>query len=649
VGLLNNAQRTFNVTNFETDPSFIPGAPNQRAIRYREWGAYISDQWRWRRNFTWSFGLRYDVLFPPRVVNGGVLMPENGLDSLFGISGRDNLFNPGVMNGSAVNNLVLAGPQVDRPFWNLDKNNFAPFAGFAFQPEFDSGIGKWLLGDGKSSIRGGYSISYARDSIDPLNQAASANQGLLQRITTPALTGVLTDSGVSVVPPNFQVPISDVETYTRTSGTGGFWAIDPNLRTPYVQQWSFGIERELPGRVGLEVRYVGNHAQALLRGENSVNEINIFENGFLQEFRNAQGNLQINGGASFAPGAAGTVPLPTLSTLFAGLPANNGFTNTAFINQLNTGQAGRMAETLAGSTTYLANRNNLPANFFRANPNLNFTRYETNLSHSTYNALQVEARRRFATGLFIQANYTFSKTLTDGETDLQDPYKTGRNRRLSKHLADWDVPHTFNANWVYDLPIGRGRRYYANVPVVGLLMEGWGVSGMLSWHSGPFKTITTGSTAGNGRLTVNQFSAMVVPIGDAVETIRKNTGIYRRPEGVFWLNPDLLNISVSPVTGLATSATLKPGFFRFPEAGELGYLGESMFRSPSFFQADFGIMKRTRVSETTSVEFRGELFNAFNNANFIANQDTVLDSQQFGRIIDTFPARSMQLSLRLNF
>src|SRR4030095_6443925 len=123
VGLLNNASRTFNVANFETAPAFVPGAPSARAIRYREWGAYLSDQWRWRPNFTWNFGLRYDVLFAPRVVKGGILLPENGLDSLYGISGRDNLFNPGVMTGSAVNNLVLGGPQVGKPFWNLDKNN----------------------------------------------------------------------------------------------------------------------------------------------------------------------------------------------------------------------------------------------------------------------------------------------------------------------------------------------------------------------------------------------------------------------------------------------------------------------------------------------------------------------------------------------
>ena len=329
-----------------------------------------------------------------------------------------------------MNNLVLGGPQVGKPFWNLDKNNFAPFVGFAFQPHFDSGIGKWLLGSGRTSIRSGYSISYVRDSIDPVNQVALANQGLLQRVTTPALTGVLGPAGVPITPPDFKVPISDVETYTRTSGAGGFSAIDPNLRTPYVQQWSFGIERELPSRIALEVRYVGNHAQALLRGLPHVNEVNIFENGFLQEFNNAQKNLQTNGGTTFAPGAAGTVPLPIFATLFAGLPAASGFANSTLINQLTTGQAGGMASTLSNSTTYQANRSNLPANFFRANPNLNFARYETNASHSTYNALQVEARRRFSTGFFIQANYTFSKTLTDGETESPIPIRRFATRDL---------------------------------------------------------------------------------------------------------------------------------------------------------------------------------------------------------------------------
>jgi Carboxypeptidase regulatory-like domain len=634
VGLLNSASRTFNVGNLEKTPSFVPGASSYRLERYRELNLYITDQWNWRPNFSWNFGLRYELVFPPSIVSGGALMPEE-LDGLRVMSGRSGAIYP---------NLVLAGPREGRPFWNLDKNNFAPFVGFAYQPHLRSGIGRWLLGEGTTSIRGGYTISYTRDGFSVMDQVLMANQGLQQTVSTPPLVGVLTDTGVPIEIPGFKIPISDTETYERTNGMGGFSAYDRNLRTPYVQQWSFGIERELPGRIAIEARYVGNHAQALLRGAN-LNEVDIFENGFLQEFQNARRNLELNGGTSFQPGGPGTLPLPIFSTLFAGLPSGVGFTNTGFIQQLNIGEAGGLASELANSRTFRDNRANLPANLFKPYPNLNFARYTSNASHSTYNALHLETRRRVTTGLLIQTNYTFSKTLTDGETPGVDNYRTLRNRSIEKHRADWDITHTFNANYLYDLPTGPGRRFSSNSAFIGKLLEGWQISGLVSWHTSPYKTFTS------RRLTVNQVAKMMpVPIGNAVETIRRNIGVFRTPQGVFWINPELLNIAVDATTGLATSSRLKPGLFRHPEAGEIGYLGEGMFKSPRFFQADFSLIKKTRVSETANVEFRAEFFNFFNNANFIVPQANLdLDSSQFGRITDTYPARLVQLTMRVTW
>src|SRR5262249_20713080 len=149
-------------------------------------------------------------------------------------------FAPGYTPGSAVNNLTLAGNGKPTPLWSLDKNNFAPFVGFAYQPHMNTTIGKLLFGQAKSSIRAGYSISYTRESVGSLDSVINANQGLSQAITTAPLTGVLTSGGVPIVTPTFKLPLTDVDTYTRTNGSGGFWAFDPNLRTPYVQQWSFG-------------------------------------------------------------------------------------------------------------------------------------------------------------------------------------------------------------------------------------------------------------------------------------------------------------------------------------------------------------------------------------------------------------------------
>jgi hypothetical protein len=174
-----------------------------------------------------------------------------------------------------------------------------------------------------------------------------------------------------------------------------------------------GIEREITANTALEVRYAGNHAIKVFRAID-YNEANIFENGFLQEFLNAQRNLAARGGSSFAPGVAGTVPLPIFSTLFAGLPAGSGFGSSTFIANLQQNNIGAMVNTLAYSTTYRTNRANLAPNFFVMNPNAAFARVLSNDSFSNYHSLQMEVRRRFAAGLQFQANYTLSRTLNDG-------------------------------------------------------------------------------------------------------------------------------------------------------------------------------------------------------------------------------------------
>src|SRR5262249_57173375 len=129
-------------------------------------------------------------------------------------------------------------------------------------------------------------------------------------------TNVLTSAGVSnpvltLTTPTFSVPITDAQNFA-VNNNNGLWTFDPNLRVPYVQQWSFGIEREIANNTAIEARYVGNHAVKSFRAVD-FNEVNIFENGFLQEFLNAQKNLAINGGESLAAGPAGAVPLLNFS------------------------------------------------------------------------------------------------------------------------------------------------------------------------------------------------------------------------------------------------------------------------------------------------------------------------------------------------
>src|SRR5690606_5288925 len=110
------------------------------------------------------------------------------------------------------------------------------------------------------------------------------NPGLIQTSALTALTGVL--SGPIDLPvPTFQIPLTDRDNFVLNHNNG-LWAIDQNLRIPYVQQWNIGFEREIFRNTAFEIRYQGNHAVKVWRA-NNFNEVNIFENGFLQEFLNA--------------------------------------------------------------------------------------------------------------------------------------------------------------------------------------------------------------------------------------------------------------------------------------------------------------------------------------------------------------------------
>src|SRR5262249_44194623 len=133
----------------------------------------------------------------------------------------------------------------------------------------------------------------------------------------------------------------------------------PNLRTGYVQSWDLGIQREITRDTVLEVRYVANHGTDLWRAVN-INEINIFENGFLNEFRQAQANLAAARGCSAGDpvcmsvnrsksnnsfGLAGQANLPMIVTAIA---SNNDATTALQIEQ---GQAGALANAIATNTT----------------------------------------------------------------------------------------------------------------------------------------------------------------------------------------------------------------------------------------------------------------------------------------------------------
>ena len=667
-GLLGSATQTLNVSS--PTSGFVPGYTRLRTVDEKDLALFVQDQWRMKSNFTLSYGVRWDYMGVPTVPNGLAIQPTN-FDSVWGISGVGNLFKPTAAPGSNTQpsaTLDFVSGDTGRGLYKNDWNNFAPFVGFAYSPNFKTGLLHRLFGEeGTSSIRAGYSISYLHDGVTTFTNllgTGNTNPGLIQTANTSVLSGVtppsnqirgqLTAGGVPLIFPTFKMPITDRENFLANTASG-LWTADPNLRSPYVHQWNFGIEKEIFKNLALEVRYVGNYAPNTWRALN-INEINIFENGFLNDFVNAKKNLAIFqattpcGGTgqpacTFAnSGLAGQVALPVFNAFFSGRAGD--FTNATFIQNLNDNNVGTLANTLAFSSTYRANRENpalgLAGNFFVVNPNAAFVNILTNDSKSNYNALEIELRHRYSSGLQFQADYTWSKAMGDA-TDAQGNNQsdlvsrlTLRNPKADYRRSPQDQTQRFIANGIYDLPFGHGRHWMSNANgAVDRLVGGFTIGAIVSWATGvPWYVASGRTTFNNG--TANIGAQLT---GITFEEFKKNVGLFKTTQGVFFVNPNLLDITLDKF-GSATASKLKPGLMSAPAPGTFGDFPVNSLNGPSYFNFDLSVTKRIQITERVRFELKGTAINVLNHPNFIfpatatgATTNVMnFDSTSFGRV-----------------
>ena len=629
------------------------------------YGFYFQDYYKFRPKLSINYGLRWQAARSPRHNNGVYIKPTG----VFGISGEGNLFKPGVIEGSATTyNLVTE----DTKAFNDDLNNWAPSLGIAWSPSFKSGLLKRIFGENdKTVMRGAYSISYVILGFADYNGVWNGNPGLSRNISL--LNGRDFTAGSLLLRnglPAFTPPPDPVYPLPAQIGVQAR-DFKPNLKVPYVQSWNVGIQRELTRDTVFEARYVGNHSIGIGRPYN-INEVNIFESGFLQEFIAAQNNLKISGGASFRNnGLPGQVPLPIFEKSFGTAVSN--FTNATFIQLLNQGQAGNVANRLGnvtGAVTFQANRiaAGLPANLFIANPSVmgGNAFLATDNGYGTYSALQVELRKRFSHGLTLNANYCWAHALNGGFA--AQPH-TLRNEQMDKGPSPWDIRHSFKLSYTYDLPIGAGHKLDYKGPgnVVGKVLEGWATDGIIRWTSGRVFPLDSGRLG-----TVNQFESGVDLVGISVQELQELVKIRKQPADatrgtVFWLPDDIIQNTLKAF-GLVAGAP--SGRYLAPPTTP-GKFGTFFYLyGPEFFRADLSIVKKTRITDRANVEFRAEFLNAFNNVNFlignvgaadVANADfnrVTLNTLNFGQTTHAYRdlsttndpgGRLMQLVLRVNF
>jgi hypothetical protein len=521
-----------------------------------EMGFYVQDSWRVRPNLTLSLGIRLERAIPMQSRND--TYANVTYESLFGESGLEN-FSPNCANGvTCPPGAALAGHSQYTAFktgskaYNQEFGTWLPSFGLVYSPNFRAGFLNRLMGEsGQTVLRMGFSMASVREGSNVFQAVTGSNPGGLiaanRNITLGNLApGTYLRQG-PFAPPSFPTDLVFPNNGLITDGVNTFL---PDLKTGYVESWTVGIQREIDSNNVIEVRYVGNRGHRLWRQYDLNGQLNVRNNGLLQEFSLAQANLIANiaagRGAQFryqGPNS-GTSPLPILFGYLQGqsqanagncttltgagtqncnnLYSSTSFAAATFLNTLNPlnpsvlGLAGLLSSTAfdnrrtplgqacfglvnCGITAANAPGPNshtglglFPYNMFLINPGKRGGAFIVdNGGQSYYDAVTFEFRRRLTRGLLVQSSYTFGKALSNtyaSSSSVFDQPSDLFNPKIKKTVAPFNITHGFKTNFIYELPFGQGRTWLSGVNGwKEKLVGGWGFNGNIRIQSGsPF-------------------------------------------------------------------------------------------------------------------------------------------------------------------
>jgi hypothetical protein len=620
-GLVGSELQTFNVTSRTS--GYARGAPAAQNFRYNNWSLYTGDSWKLRRNVTLTYGLRWEYNSPFDERDGLLEYPV--------VPGDQNIQQTLLSDAT----LAYFGGNSGRPVYHKNLNDFAPNIGVAWDP----------FGNGKSSIRAGYSINYVNDELIGAPYNASLSNPGVSVPTGPTFLPNTTISNPQLIPiPPMSNSFSSnfINLYNAQPANSYGYAVDPNLRTPYVQQWNVSVQREIGWNTSLIVSYVGNKGSKLYRAID-LNQVIINNNGFLTAFNVARQNgfrsLAATGvfDACYSPTATNGSDC-SASNPSAAYFANNFFygdlgqySGFGIVNQyIQQGAVGDLADLyheIGSDTSYLYGPGNTAPVSLTKNQYLRAADLLGNYSDSIYHAGSVEIRRRFRRGLNIQGSYTFSKVFTDFSADTLTgaqrffPYLDNAQPGLERERANFDLSHAFKANFLYELPFGKGHAWTPSNRLLDRLVSGWTMSSIFTWQSGaPFSILS-------GQGTLNRSSRSILTntayTTSTPKQISGQLGTYQSAGGVLLINPKFVGPDGRGAPNDALSCMpLVSGGFCNPQPGAVGNLPRNAFNGPAFFNWDLGFLKSFPITESKRLEFRVEMFNAPNHPTFAVGDST---------------------------
>jgi hypothetical protein len=273
----------------------------------------------------------------------------------------------------------------------------------------------------------------------------------------------------------------------------------------------------------------------------------------------------------------------------------------------------------------------------------------TNYSSSSYNSLQLALRHRMHSGLSFEANYTFSKVLSDGDGDLQTRFQAFldlNNPKLERSRANFDLNHMIKADGYYELPFGEGHNLHCKP--LDRVIGGWTMGAVMLWQSGaPFSILSSYGTL--NRAARSYYNGANTTLGGAA--LRSIVHFQMTGNGPVEIAPSAIN----PADGSAVNAPGTPTFagqvFSNPGAGTLGELQRRGFSGPWAFGLDGSLSKRVKITEHQSLLLRMEAFNALNHPTFyVGDQNINSVSPGFGTITSmAFSPRVMEFGAHYIF
>ncbi len=625
-----------------------------KRFRFRDYGFYITDNWKVSRKLNLSLGLRYELFMWPEEKDGriGNFDLEPYLPCFSATGGTNALCdnptggfiipNNVNMTGISIVDSAIAATQKANNKHTLkgqDTNNFAPRFGFAYS--FND----------KLVVRGGYGMFYDRPSAAFINTVFS-NYPFLREVEITVPSGNVSIPGAfSGVPTN--IPLNNWLPFRIIRGAGAtgafqirdstpvfvdsrgnpqnapgqtcvvatgvgcirgsiaetfeFRAVDRNLKTPLIHQWNVGVQYELAKDLLFEARYVGTKGKGLLIA-NALNQgYDLNDPNTPDHIYERFNQAYVNAGSPNGALNAGT------TARARGTGIAYGFLNTV---------TGRTDLNLSSATgTVIGFEARVPVLGFNVPEALLLQSKGT----SDYHGGQFSLTKRLSRGLQFNVAYTFSRSIDIMSSDPGSTAGSGkpdvpnsgfivqgdsRNIQNNKALSDFDRTHRFSTNFVWEIPtVGSNSRF----------VSGWSVSGFFQVQSGsPY--------------TVFASEPEIANVSQLTDLTRGSGGLYRLGFG----RPNITCSATDAVSSASTTnlAVINRGCFSSPLGG-FGSLGRNAFRGPTQRRLDLSFAKNTKFNDRVSFELGFDLFNVFNTVNFANPNSDLQDAVDFGIITGT--------------